>query len=77
MSETLQQLMPQIERLSVEERAELAHYLLTSLEPEEDPAAVKVAWREELARRGEEIHGAKVIGIPGDQVLAELRERYP
>jgi len=77
MSETLQQLMPQIKCLSQEDRAELAQLLLNSLEPAEDPVAVKAAWKAELARRGEEIRSGKVIGIPGDEVLADLRKKYP
>lgn len=77
MTEAVQQLLPQLERLSSEERADVAYYLLHFGEPEEDPAVVEAAWKAELERRGEEIHSGKEVGIPGDEVLAELREKYP
>ena len=33
--------------------------------------------REELDRRTEDLHSGRVQGIPADEVLARLRERYP
>jgi putative addiction module component (TIGR02574 family) len=77
MTETLQQLIPQIERLSTDERAELAHYLLESLGPPDDRTEVDADWKAELTRRREEMMSGKVAGIPGDQVIAELREEFP
>jgi putative addiction module component (TIGR02574 family) len=61
--------------MSNPERADLAHFLLRSLEPEEDGWAE--AWREELALRLEEIRSGKAVGVPADDVLARLQERYP
>jgi putative addiction module component (TIGR02574 family) len=75
MTEAVEQLKSQAGRLSPAERAELAYFLLISLEPEED--AVEEAWREELTRRVAEIRGGQAAGRPIDEVLAELRERYP
>lgn len=65
----------QLEKLSREERAELAYFLLSSLEPEEEGAAA--AWDAEISRRVAEIRSGKANGKPADQVFAELRERYP
>jgi putative addiction module component (TIGR02574 family) len=65
----------QLEKLSREERAELAHFLLSSLEPEEEGAAA--AWDAEISRRVAEIRSGKANGKPAEQVFAELRERYP
>jgi putative addiction module component (TIGR02574 family) len=65
----------QLEKLSREERAELAYFLLSSLEPEEDGAAA--AWDAEISRRVAEIRSGKANGKPAEQVFAELRERYP
>ena len=65
----------QLEKLSREERAELAYFLLSSLEPEEDGAAA--AWDAEISRRVVEIQSGKANGKPAEQVFAELRERYP
>jgi len=65
----------QLEKLSREERAELAYYLLSSLEPEEEGATA--AWDAEISRRVAEIRSGKANGRPAEQVFAELRERYP
>jgi putative addiction module component (TIGR02574 family) len=65
----------ELEKLSREERAELAYFLLSSLEPEEKGAAA--AWDAEVSRRVDEIRSGKANGKPAEQVFAELRERYP
>lgn len=65
----------QLEKLSREKRAELAYFLLSSLEPEEEGAAA--AWDAEISRRVAEIRSGKENGKPAEQVFAELRERYP
>ena len=53
MSPTLQHLKEAASGLPASERAELAQFLLQSLEPETDGWAE--AWREELTRRLDEI----------------------
>jgi len=63
----------QLEKLSREERAELAYFLLSSLEPEEE--GVAAAWDAEILRRVAEIRSGKANGKPAEQVFAELRER--
>jgi putative addiction module component (TIGR02574 family) len=65
----------QLEKLSREERAELAYFLLSSLEPAEEGAAA--AWDAEISKRVAEIRSGKANGKPPEQVFAELRERYP
>ncbi len=75
MTEAVEQLKIQAGKLSDVERADLAYYLLESLEPEE--AGVEEAWRAEIARRVAEIRGGRAVGRPIDEVLAELRRRYP
>ena len=35
------------------------------------------AWREELGHRLEEIRSGQVVGVPAEDVLGRLRERYP
>jgi len=65
----------QLEKLSQKERAELAYFLISSLEPAEE--GVSAAWDTEVARRLAEIREGKAIGKPAEQVFAELRERYP
>lgn len=75
MSPTLQDLKDASVGLPAAERAELAHFLLSSLEPEEE--GWQAAWQAELSRRLEEIRSGTVVGIPAEEVLARLRERYP
>jgi len=65
----------QFAALTHQERAELAHLLILSLDQEED-ADAEAAWDAELARRGVEIKSGSAVGRPADQVFAELRERY-
>lgn len=66
----------QVSSLSNEERAELAHFLIRSLDDAPDPDRER-AWEIELQRRGEEILAGKAVGIPAEQVFADLRTRKP
>jgi len=75
MTEAVEQLKSQALSLSVPERADLAHFLLTSLEAEEE--GVQEAWQAEIDRRVAEIRNGSAVGRSADEVLAELRERYP
>jgi putative addiction module component (TIGR02574 family) len=75
MTETMEQLKGQLERLPSQERAELAYFLLCSLEQEVD-ADADAAWEAELARRVTEIQSGKVVGTPAAQVFAELRAQF-
>lgn len=75
MTEAVEQLKSQVIALSAAERADLAYFLISSLEPEEEGA--QEAWRKEIARRVTEIRNGRAIGRPIEEVLAELRERYP
>ncbi len=56
--------------LSGPERAELAHYLLRSLEPEEDGA--KAAWLALAQERMAEVRAGRVVGIPAEEVLRSM-----
>ena len=75
MTATMEQLKVQLERLPRQERAELAHFLLCSLEQEAD-ADVDAAWEAELARRMADMQSGKVVGIPAAQVFDELRAQF-
>ncbi|ETX04052.1 addiction module protein [Candidatus Entotheonella palauensis] len=76
MQEVVEQLKLQFENLTNQERAELAYYLICSLNPEEEQRAVDAAWKIELKRRVTEIQQGRASGKPADQVFAELREQY-
>lgn len=75
MTETFERLKSQASELSGSERADLAYFLLASLEPEED--GVHEAWRHEIARRVAQIRSGSAPGRSADEVLAELRARHP
>lgn len=66
------QLKFQLAQLPVEDRAELAHYLIGTLDEAED-ADAEAAWKEELARRKIEIESGRAIGEPAQSVFARLR----
>lgn len=66
MNLTLQELKTAAGELPAPQRAELAHYLLESLEPVEEGWAE--AWHAELDRRMEEIRSGKEVGIPVEEV---------
>ena len=71
MSETVAQILAQIDTLSPQERAELAQAVLRSLEPEEPD--VLEAWDEELARRLARLQSGQAVEIPAEQVFANWR----
>lgn len=67
--------------LPAELREDIAFELLNSVEPPpDDPEEVRKAWREEIARRVEDIEAGRVELVDAKQALAEarqrLRERY-
>ena len=75
MSETSEKLKIELGQLSARERAELASFLIHSLnEPFDDDADAH--WDAELARRAQQIKSGTAIGQPAAQVIAELREKY-
>ena len=75
MTQAVEQLKSQASTLSAAEKADLAYFLLSSLEDKDE--GVEEAWRKEIVRRVAEIRSGQAIGRPVDEVLAELREGYP
>ena len=76
---TVEQIKKQIDALSPRERAEIASYAIRSLDPEEDvdEQEIEAAWKAELARRLDAMQSGKAVGIPAEEVMARLREKYP
>ena len=72
MSETAERMKLELAQLSPRDRAELAHFLIHSLDEEVDPDT-EAAWDAELARRMAEIKSGKAVGEPAEQVFAKLR----
>ena len=76
MSALAAALKPRLDELSVEDRAEIAAYLLESLGPEVD-GAEDAAFDAELERRAEEMCSGKVEGELAEDVFARLRSHRP
>ena len=75
MSETAEKLKAELTQLSEEDRAELAHFLLGSLDRGGD-MEWEDAWTCELERRLEDYRSGRTVGIPAEKVLNDLREKY-
>jgi len=75
VTETAEKLKVELLQLSTQERAELAYFLLHSLEEEAEPD-VESAWDAELTSRMQEIDDGTASGQSADQVFAELRKKY-
>jgi putative addiction module component (TIGR02574 family) len=71
---TFKNLNREVQKLSTDERVDLAYSLLKSIDDREDPERERL-WIEEIERRCREIDEGKVELIPGEQVLAEIRAR--
>lgn len=72
LSDLLSPLKLQLAELARRERAELAMFLIQSLDDGSDDDAAE-AWEAELNRRVAEIKQGRARGIPAEQVFAELR----
>jgi putative addiction module component (TIGR02574 family) len=75
MSPTADSLRPQLSQLSARDRAELAHFLIHSLDSADEELAT-AAFEEELKRRAAEIRQGNATGEPVETVVRELRAKY-
>jgi putative addiction module component (TIGR02574 family) len=75
MSTAVENLKSLLAELTVEERTELARFLVDSIDLE-GSFEVEAAWDRELSRRADEIRGGKASGKPAELVFAQLREKY-
>jgi putative addiction module component (TIGR02574 family) len=75
MTETAEKLKTELSQLSTKERAELAYFLIHSLDEGGD-YDVENAWDVELTRRMQEIDSGTASGKSSNQVFAELKEKY-
>ncbi len=75
MTETAEKLKIELSHLSTQERAELAYFLIHSLDEDVDDDA-EIAWDAELARRMQEINSGIADGEPLNKVSTELRQKY-
>jgi putative addiction module component (TIGR02574 family) len=74
---TMENLKAELAGLREQERADLAHFLLDTLDHTEadTDAEVEAGWDAELARRADDIGSGKAVGKPAEQVLAELPQK--
>jgi len=75
MTPALKQLTHEALELSTQERAELAHILIASIDENAD-GDISSDWDLELKERVREIREGKVKGIPAEDVFAKLKEKY-
>ena len=72
MSSVLDNWKAQLDQLPPNDRAELAYYLLSSLDDDEDEGD-ETAWDAEASRRVNEIRAGTATGRDADALLGELR----
>ena len=72
MANILDELEQKAAQLSPEERAQLALFLIRSLEPSEE-GDVEESWRIEAEKRWAEIRSGEAKTVPGPEVLADVR----
>jgi putative addiction module component (TIGR02574 family) len=75
MTATAEKLRTKLAGLSETARAELAHFLIRSLDEGKGDDA-ESAWDTELGRRAEEIESGRATGEPAEKVFSELRAKY-
>jgi putative addiction module component (TIGR02574 family) len=75
MTQTAERLKSELSELPLDDRAELAMFLIESLDRlEHDDAAA--TWRVELDRRFAEIDSGVEVEEPAEQVIAALRRKH-
>lgn len=77
MGAMLNELESQALQLTPQERGELIHRLIVSLEgkPEDSPEAIAKAWDEEIAHRVADMDAGRTKWIPADEVMSRLRTK--
>jgi putative addiction module component (TIGR02574 family) len=85
MSEAAEKPKPLLAALTREDRAELVEYLTTldngAHEPAEDEqeltrAEWEAAWIPEIERRIADFENGKTVGIPAEEVMRRMKEKY-
>jgi putative addiction module component (TIGR02574 family) len=76
MSSLLQELADKAYNLSPDERAELAHNLIISLDEITEDNQIEMAWDAEIEMRVKEIKNGKAKGRAAEEILAEIRAKY-
>ncbi len=77
MAAQLKEVENQALQLSPQERGELIHRLIVSLEgpPDDTPEAIAQAWDEEIARRVADMEAGRTQWIPADEAMSRIRAK--
>jgi len=75
MSTSAEALRPVLAGLPLNDRAELAYFLLGTLDGDDD-VDWEAAWVAELNKRASHVRNGTVKLEPADKVFAELREKH-
>lgn len=73
MEISIDQLKTTLSSLPNAQRAEIAEFLLETLEPDDTDEA----WKKEIDRRMADIESGKEVGIPLEDFLSDMRAKYP
>ena len=76
MAATVDQLTHEALSLSEQERAQLAHTLLRSLDSAENVSEVDAAWEAEITRRVERVKQGTAKGRPAEDVFHDVRTQH-
>jgi putative addiction module component (TIGR02574 family) len=74
MSALFNEVQKQAQRLTPQEKAPLAHFLIEELDSSND-ADVEQLWIEESRRRYDAYVSGELQSLPGDEVMARARNR--
>lgn len=75
MSETAEKLKPVLAALPAAERAELIEYLI-ALDEDAEPGELDDEYIDEINRRIADMEAGRTVGIPGDEVMRRMKEKY-
>jgi putative addiction module component (TIGR02574 family) len=75
MTKIAEKLKLELSHLSIQERAEIALFLIHSLNETADQD-IESAWDAELAQRTQQINSGSASGVPSVQLFAKLRQKY-
>jgi putative addiction module component (TIGR02574 family) len=75
MTKTAEKLKLELSHLSIQERAEIASFLIHSIDENIDQD-IESAWDVEMAQRMQEINSGSASSEPLVQVFTDLRQKY-
>ncbi|CAN5621805.1 hypothetical protein BH24ACI3_BH24ACI3_04650 [soil metagenome] len=74
MTTATMDIMERVELLPIDMKIELVDKILESLTPNQKE--IDELWKIEVERRIDDLESGKATTIPGEQVFANIRERY-